>query len=142
MLLTVQDVLQERVRRARTNHDSYRLVYARAVERIGRAAEMQGITSVAVEVPAFLLGRPPYKHDHAVRYTMHKLKRGGFAVDDMGGGRVLVSWSAHSLPLARMRERPKDARDTNTNNTTKNAAAAEAAGMVSKTLERLARKHL
>jgi hypothetical protein len=140
MLLTVQDVLQERVRRARTNHDSYRLVYARAVERIGRAAEMQGITSVAVEVPAFLLGRPPYKHEHAVRYTIHKLKRGGFAVDDMGGGRVLVSWSAHSLPLARMRERPKDA--STKNNTTKNAAAAEAAGMVSKTLERLARKHL
>ena len=134
MLLTVHDVMQERVRRARTNHDTYRLVYARAVERIGRAAEMQGITSVTVEVPAFLIGRPPYDHDHAVRYTVDKLRRGGFSVENIGGGKVLVSWSMHPLPLAEVKEKEKDKRV--------NKNAADAAHRVSKTLERLSRKHL
>lgn len=92
-LLTVSDVQQVRVERARVNHETYKKLYGVVHDRIKRRAEVNA-THLTYAVPPFVPGRPVYNVTHAARYITDKLRRGGFSVwasDD--GATLFVDWA-------------------------------------------------
>lgn len=106
-MLTVDSILRDRVRRARANHETYRTMYAAAATHVQRvSAALPKCTETLVQVPAFVTGRPPFDHTHAIRYVSDKLRRGGFSVEEdarFKAGTLRVSWAAGANP-ARSRE--------------------------------------
>lgn len=79
-LLTVTDVQQVRVERARVNHETYKQLLNAVYERIKRRATASA-THLTYAIPFFVPGRPVYDPTHAARYITDKLRRGGFQVE-------------------------------------------------------------
>jgi hypothetical protein len=138
-MLTVGDVQAVRLERARTNHETYKLVLQRVYDRIRHRSSLNA-TDLAYAIPPFVPGRPVYDQSHAARYVTEKLQRGGFRVATDDAGALVVDWSLHSTRGA--------ARTVNAAARTVNAAAARppaaekpektsAASAVSKRLEAL-----
>ena len=92
-LLTVSDVQQVRIDRARVNHETYKQLLGTVYDRIRRRASVNA-THLAYNVPVFVPGRPMYTLSHAVRYITDKLRRGGFGVQAGPDGQTLyVDWT-------------------------------------------------
>lgn len=96
-MLTVGDVQAVRLDRARTNHETYKIVLQRVYDRIRHRTSLNG-TDLTYAVPPFVPGRPVYDPSHAARYVTEKLQRGGFAVTTDDAGSLVVDWS---LPATR-----------------------------------------
>jgi hypothetical protein len=90
-MLTVGDVQAVRLDRARTNHETYKIVLQRVYDRIRHRTSLNG-TDLTYAVPPFVPGRPVYDPSHAARYVTEKLRRGGFAVT-ADGSSLVVDWS-------------------------------------------------
>lgn len=91
-MLTVGDVQAIRLDRARTNHESYKLVLQRVYDRIRNRTSLNH-TDLSYSIPPFIPGRPVYDLSHAARYVTEKLQRGGFAVTGGTNGVLLIDWS-------------------------------------------------
>ena len=92
-LLTVGDVQAVRLDRARTNHETYKIVLQRVYDRIRHRTSLNG-TDLTYAVPPFVPGRPVYDPSHAARYVTEKLRRGGFVVTtDDAGSSLVIDWS-------------------------------------------------
>ena len=96
-MLTVGDVQAVRLDRARTNHETYKIVLQRVYDRIRHRTSLNG-TDLTYAVPPFVPGRPVYDPSHAARYVTEKLQRGGFAVTTDDAGSLVIDWS---LPATR-----------------------------------------
>lgn len=105
--MNVRDVHRIQLKRAATNHETYKMLFANCCERIRvRASTPGGGRCVTFQVVPFVWGRPPFKHAHAVRYVTEKLRRNGFQVHETHPpGMLSVSWTKPTL-----RDRPRQPR--------------------------------
>lgn len=78
-MLTVAELHRQRQAKAQVNHETYKLLWRQAQDRI-RARADNKFTDLAWQVPPLVPGRPVYTVSHAARYVSEKLRRGGFAV--------------------------------------------------------------
>lgn len=92
--LSVKELEKKSAEKAKVNHETYKHIYDMCTNEIKRQ-HGTGNTCTLYTVPSFIIGRTPYTHSHAVRYTVEKLQRGGFRVtqDDDYPGVLLVDWS-------------------------------------------------
>jgi hypothetical protein len=89
-MLKLSDLAAKDLERAKRNHDTYKMIYAK-VSALITTQHDTGNSSLLYDVPAFVLGRPMFNHTHAVRYVKEKLLKGGFRVEQMGCT-LHVSW--------------------------------------------------
>lgn len=66
--------------RGQVNHDTYKLLFGQAQQRV-RARAAHGLQDAVFQIPPLVPGRPLFKPSHAARYVSEKLRRGGFHVD-------------------------------------------------------------
>ena len=114
-MIRIQDVHDIQLRRARTNHETYKSLFEACCTRIRRRALLpQGPKALQYHVPAFVWGRPPFQHAHAVRYVSEKLRRNGFSVTECAPGALLVQWTSAqaqtSTPAKQVRQPAKPAK--------------------------------
>ena len=91
-MLTVDELQRQREARARVNHETYKGLFNQVSDRVRSRAQNRG-TSLVWTVPPFVMGRPLYNPSHAARYVAEKLRRGGFAVEEIDGPALCISWS-------------------------------------------------
>lgn len=98
----VKDVHRIQLKRAATNHETYKMLFTNCCERIRvRASTPGGGRCITFQVVPFVWGRPPFKHAHAVRYVTEKLQRNGFEVHETHPpGMLRVCWAKPSLATA------------------------------------------
>ena len=130
-MLTVQDLMERRLRRANINHDTYKELYAKCSAKVSKTAEVRG-TSTWWFVPPFVPGRPVYTHAHAIRYNVDKLKHGGFKVRDIGGGWLYIDWRRRQREQRQQRQQQRQQRPSSASKDAEEPFAAR--------LERLQRK--
>ena len=107
-MVRLEDIHAKYHKRAEINHETYKTLFRECSERINRRADMHHLPqTVEYRVPPWVVDRPPYTHDHAVRYVSEKLRRNGFDVFVAPGSTtVVVSWK----PPTRTPSRPPAAR--------------------------------
>lgn len=101
--MRLEDVHAIQLRRAQTNHETYKQLFEACCSRIRRRAHLpKAPQHIHYAVPPFVWGRPPFKHSHALRYVSEKLRRNGFDVSESSPGVLLVQWRpAASRPTRR-----------------------------------------
>ena len=105
-MLSVDDLCKPILERAKTNHETYKLVYTQCVDHIKRKHEA-GCTITLYQVPDFVLGRPLFTHAHAIRYIAEKLRRGKFDVQ-VDGPVLHIDWEARIKEACRKKvKRPR-----------------------------------
>lgn len=93
--MRIEDVHNIQLKRAQTNHDTYKALYLACCNRIKHQAGMANAPkAMHYQVPPLVWGRPPFKHAHAIRYVTEKLQRSGFKVSALGphDGLLYVEW--------------------------------------------------
>jgi hypothetical protein len=94
MKMHIRDIHSKALKRAATNHDTYKSLFESCCTRIKRRAEIRHApTMVEYRVPVLVLGRPPYDRTHATRYVSEKLRRNGFEVQEPSPGILNVQWT-------------------------------------------------
>ena len=106
-MFSVENLCQPILARASMNHETYKMLYMQCVEHIKRKHEA-GCTITLFHVPEFVFGRPPFTHDHAIRYVAEKLRRGKFDVK-VDGPVLHVDWEARIQEICR-RVKAKEAK--------------------------------
>lgn len=122
--LSVKELDQKDRERAMVNHQTYKHIYDLCTNQI-RRQHSTGNTCTVFTVPTFVIGRTPFTHDHAIRYILAKLERGGFRVTENREsypGVLFIDWSRHlpekdakkdsksHAPRDAPRDTPRDAR--------------------------------
>lgn len=133
-MLTVGDVQAVRLERARTNHETYKLVLQRVYDRIRHRTSLNA-TDLTYAIPPFVPGRPVYDQSHAARYVTEKLQRGGFRVTGEDPHALTVDWSLDST--AAKTAAAKTAMTAKTAKAAKTAASVAPGQAVSKRLAAL-----
>jgi len=98
--LSVKELDQKDRERAMVNHQTYKHIYDLCTNQI-RRQHSTGNTCTVFTVPSFIIGRTPFTHDHAIRYTVGKLRRGGFRVTedrDSFPGVLFIEWARRKEP--------------------------------------------
>lgn len=104
-MLSVEDVHGVRARRAGVNHETYKQLYESVCERIRYHAEFdQDCSSLWYTVPPFVVGRPLYDREHALRYVFDKLTYHGFRVTRQNHS-LFIDWTPQPT-RRRRRQRP------------------------------------
>lgn len=106
-MLTVDDVLSIKLEKARRNHETYKELLRKCYDKIKQAAEAAA-THTTYSLPAFIIDRPSYTMQHAMRYIVDKLRLGGFNVTVLGENRLHVDWSTAVAALTPKRTVRKD----------------------------------
>lgn len=103
-MLSVRELENQRLLRAQKNHDTYKHIYNMCTNQI-RRQNSTGNTCLLYAIPSFIVGRTPFTHSHAIRYTVEKLQRGGFRVttDPESPGIIFVEWGREAT---RPKEKP------------------------------------
>lgn len=97
--MRIEEIHKIRLKRAKTNHETYKQLFNACCDRIRRRASMPFAPySMYYQVPPLVWGRPPYTHSHALRYVSEKLRRNGFDVAESSPGTLLVEWSRPTPP--------------------------------------------
>ena len=78
-MLNAADLAKPRLDQARDNHETYKCILQQCFEVI-RACNARRIFQTTFAVPTQVVGRPHYKHAHAVFYVHAKLRQGRFDV--------------------------------------------------------------
>jgi len=96
-ILSVKELDKKSLEKAKVNHETYRYIYDLCASQIRRQNDA-GNTQTIYSIPAFVFGRTPYTHSHAIRYTLEKLERGGFRVtqDPECPAMILIDWGRHT----------------------------------------------
>lgn len=76
-ILTAQDAQQIRLAKKSVNHETYKMLFHTAIQRIKSRCEMNQ-TKLQYRIPNFILGRPAINTKHAARYVSEKLKIYGY----------------------------------------------------------------
>jgi len=106
-MLRVSDLTDKELNRARQNHQTYKDLYNQCTEHIKRRNEM-GQSMTRYHVPGFVVGRPLFNHQHAVRYITEKLERGKFHVEKRGTAELVIDWTNQKRDVIR-KKAPKQA---------------------------------
>ena len=98
MLFTVEDANKIVHEKAAVNRETYKQVLELCYKRI-RATLKNDKTAreVVFVLPPFIVGKPVYNKDHAVRYIVGKLKHGGFKATPENDNRsIRIRWKSKS----------------------------------------------
>lgn len=96
-MLTVNELVKPALARSTRNHETYKALYEQIAGHIKRVNDIGG-RETTWTIPAFVFGRPPFTHGHALNYVSEKLRRGGFTItpDSIEEGKLHIDWkSAH-----------------------------------------------
>jgi hypothetical protein len=101
-LLTVNEVFGIADKKAERNREMYKELLEMCYKKIKRKAKDNKCRSVTFVLPPFLIGKPLYNKDHALRYIKEKLRRGGFHAETMGDSAIYIEWKReHKEPDAK-----------------------------------------
>jgi len=94
MTFTVDDVKKIVTEKSQTNRETYRELLGLCERKIRHTISFdkraKGVTFV---LPPFIIGKPVYNKDHAVRYIVEKLIRGGFQATARNENHsILIEW--------------------------------------------------
>jgi hypothetical protein len=107
-ILSVKELDKKSLEKAKVNHETYRYIYDLCASQIRRQNDA-GNTQTMYTIPAFVIGRTPYTHSHAIRYTVEKLERGGFRVtpDPECPAQIVIDWGRQSRETTKKKESSK-----------------------------------
>ncbi|AGE56398.1 hypothetical protein PBCVNEJV1_712R [Paramecium bursaria Chlorella virus NE-JV-1] len=106
-VLTAQDAQQIRLAKKGVNHETYKMLFDMAIQRIKLKAEMNH-TSVRYKIPHYVLGRPAINVHHAARYVSEKLKFYGYKTsyhEADGSFFIDIDWSLEPI---KVQKKPRD----------------------------------
>lgn len=108
--MRIEDVHARELQRSQTNHETYKSIFEQCCQRIKRRVDLRLEPRIMTfQVPPIVWGRPPYAHNHAVRYVSEKLLKKGFKVSPAHHpGQLYVEWS-RPPPLVTKKKRAKPA---------------------------------
>jgi len=142
-MLTINELVKPALAQSTRNHETYKAMYEHVAGHIKRVNDIGG-RETTWTVPAFVFGRPPFTHGHALNYVSEKLRRGGFTItlDSIDEGKLHIDWkSAHQRAArAKMRAATQASQASQKKKSTP-VKKVEKAVPISVTLERL-RKNL
>ena len=101
-MLRASDLAAPRLSEAKENHQTYKLILNQCYEVI-KSHNNRRLFQACFAVPSKVVGRPQFKHEHAISYVDAKLQRGMFAVSRVPPTRnvLLVVWGhARSATLS------------------------------------------
>ena len=79
MTFTVDEVQKIISEKSKTNRETYKEILGLCERKIRHTIEFdKRAKDVTFVLPPFIIGKPVYNKDHAVRYIVDKLVRGGF----------------------------------------------------------------
>jgi hypothetical protein len=111
-VLTASDAQQIRLQKSNVSHETYKILFETATQRVKNRAEMNE-TNMVFKVPHYLVGRPLFNVKHAARYVSEKLRIYGYTTsfyEDNGTYFVNVCWKATPVVIPK---KPKDVRKPN-----------------------------
>jgi len=93
-MITTRDIQQSRLKRAKINHATYKLLYNMLATKIRSLLDVYPpVHKTTWKMPYMIPGRPLYQHCRALNYIRDKLAYGGFHVrTDDAQLLVHVSW--------------------------------------------------
>jgi hypothetical protein len=96
------DELRERDRlRSQENHKTYKMLYEKCANHIRRRHAL-GHTKTIWTVDSIVIGRPVFTYEHALRYIVEKLRKGGFdAYIDRDTYAIVISWEPKRVKASR-----------------------------------------
>jgi hypothetical protein len=103
MLFTVDQLAEARVQRSRTNHETYKNIYQTCIEHV-RGRHAAGCTMAVFAVPQHVVGRPPFEHEHAIRYVSEKLRKGRFHVG-VHDSFLVIDWGKAAAKATELKAR-------------------------------------
>jgi hypothetical protein len=119
-ILSVKELDKKSLEKAKVNHETYRYIYDLCASQIRRQNDA-GNTQTIYTIPAFVIGRTPYTHSHAIRYTVEKLERGGFHVtpDPECPAVILIDWGRQTREQSKKQKKPNTEKKKTTTKKTK-----------------------
>ena len=91
-MLKINELNAKDKARAMENHITYKMLYEKCANHIRRRHAL-GHRSTTWMVDGIVIGRPVYTYEHALRYIVEKLRKGGFtAYIDQETYEIVVSW--------------------------------------------------
>lgn len=95
-MLTTQSIQQKRIKRAKVNHTTYKLLYNVLTNKIRAMQDVRPPTfKCSWQLPSMYPGRPLFSQERAARYIRDKLVWGGFDVNvDWDTYMIHVSWAS------------------------------------------------
>jgi hypothetical protein len=124
--LTVNQLHQQRERRAVINHDTYKKLYHICTTVIEGLQHIRPpVTCCSWTVPEHIMWRPPYRREHAVRYVRDKLEHYGFAVCVRDEFTLDISWDVTKKKVKTTKKKRKKKNVQKVNSLVEMAARAE-----------------
>lgn len=108
-ILTASEAQQIRLAKRSVSHDTYKILFNTAIQRIKIRAEMNE-TTMLFKIPHYILGRPTINVKHAARYIAEKLRIYGYKAqyqEREGTYFVEADWG---ITPVRVDKKPKDVR--------------------------------
>lgn len=91
-MLNINELNEKDRARARQNHETYKILYEKCANHIRRRHAL-GHKYTTWKVDGIVIGRPIYTYEHALRYIVEKLRKGGFeAYIDQETLDLVISW--------------------------------------------------
>lgn len=90
-MATADEARRLRVEKGAVNHETYRSIFDKIVQRIELRARRGG-TDIEYRIPPIVPGRPIFDVTHAVRYCRDKLVHRGFSVDVIDDVILAINW--------------------------------------------------
>jgi len=93
-MLRIRELNERDRARADENHKTYKLLYEKCANHIRRRHSLGHVNTVWT-VDSIVIGRPVFTYEHALRYIVEKLRKGGFdAYIDRDTYAIVVSWDS------------------------------------------------
>lgn len=109
VVLTAADAQQIRLAKRSVSHETYKMLFEIAIQRVKLKAEMDQ-TSLSYRVPHYMMGRPAINVHHAARYISEKLRFYGYKAsfrEAEGSFYVDIDWSREPV---KVQKKPRDVR--------------------------------
>ena len=91
-MLKINELNAKDKARAKENHITYKMLYEKCANHIRRRHAL-GYRTTTWMVDSIVIGRPVYTYEHALRYIVEKLRKGGFtAYIDRDTYEIMISW--------------------------------------------------
>lgn len=95
-MLTTSDIQKSRLKKAKINHTTYKMLYNMLRQKIISLQDVYPpVMKTSWQMPFMITGRPLFQHDRALNYIRDKLSYGGFDVRIEDDTRMVhVSWES------------------------------------------------
>jgi hypothetical protein len=97
MDLTVKELNNDKKEKVKMNHELYKKFLNVCYNRI-RLRHKMGYYNMTYNVPPFVMGHFLYNYNHAMKYIIKKLTKGGFTVNHLHDNVIYIDWNAPEKP--------------------------------------------